>query len=72
MTKEAKKPIVIITGADGKIGTAKAHALQNSYKIVGFDQNKDTSEFPCDITSENALALAFGLFKEKYGKKLLL
>lgn len=70
MTKEVKKPIVIITGAGGSIGTAISKALQNSYKIVGFDQDKDTSEFPCDITSENAVALAFGLFKEKYGKKI--
>ncbi|MCE0724424.1 MULTISPECIES: vitamin K epoxide reductase family protein [Legionella] len=70
MVKKADKPIVIITGSSGKIGTALACALRNSYKIVGFDQDKDACEIPCDITSDISLALSFRLFKEKYGNKI--
>ncbi|HHF7367620.1 TPA: vitamin K epoxide reductase family protein [Legionella bozemanae] len=70
MAKKADKPIVIITGSSGKIGTALARALRNSYKIVGFDQDKDACEIPCDITSDASLALSFRLFKEKYGNKI--
>lgn len=70
MTKKADKPIVIITGSSGKIGTALARALCGSYKIVGFDQDKDACEIPCDITSDNSLTLSFRLFKEKYGNKI--
>ena len=70
MAKKADKPIVIITGSSGKIGTALARALRNSYKIVGFDQDKDACEIPCDITSNTSLAVSFRLFKEKYGNKI--
>ena len=70
MTKGADKPIVIITGSAGKMGTALTHALQNTYRVVGFDQNESTCEIPCNITSDNSLALAFKLVKEKYGTKI--
>ncbi|KTD12046.1 NAD dependent epimerase/dehydratase [Legionella gratiana] len=70
MAKKADKPIVIITGSSGRIGTALANALRKSYKIVGFDQDKDACEIPCDITSATSLALSFRLFKEKYGSKI--
>ncbi|QMT60826.1 vitamin K epoxide reductase family protein [Legionella sp. PC997] len=70
MAKKAEKPIVIITGSSGKIGTALARALQNSYKIVGFDQNKNACEIPCDLSSDISLSLSFRLFKKKYGSKI--
>ncbi|KTC84083.1 vitamin K epoxide reductase family protein [Legionella brunensis] len=70
MVKGANKPIVIITGSAGKIGRALTRALKNTYKVIGFDKEKDTCEIPCDITSENSVVLALKLFKEKYGSKI--
>ncbi|WED42062.1 vitamin K epoxide reductase family protein [Legionella cardiaca] len=68
MAKRVSKPVVIITGAAGKIGMALTRALRNTYKVIGFDI--DNCEIPCDITSANSVALAFKLFKEKYGSKI--
>jgi len=70
MGKGDDKPIVIIIGSAGKIGTALNRTLRNSYKVVGFDREEGTCDIPCDITSGNSVALAFKFFKEKYGTKI--
>jgi nucleoside-diphosphate-sugar epimerase len=43
---EARKPIVLITGAAGNIGRSLAATLEDAYAIVGLDQKGRKADFP--------------------------
>jgi nucleoside-diphosphate-sugar epimerase len=66
------KPVVLITGSQGRIGCAIAAALGERYTIVGFEL--DCGEAPdciaADITSDTALAAACGELKARYGDRI--
>lgn len=68
-----EKPIILITGAAGNIGTALATALQPDYRVVGLDT--DTDSDACDIvavdlTDSAAVELSLSRFREQYGDKI--
>lgn len=68
-----EKPIILITGAAGNIGTALATALQPDYRVVGLDT--DTDSDVCDIvavdlTDSAAVELSLSRFREQYGDKI--
>ena len=64
------KPIVLITGAAGNIGTALAAALKGDYRIVGMDREGLKAEFPLiaiDLTSTRSVTRAFATFRKQFG-----
>lgn len=65
-----KKPLIVITGASGNIGSALCSALNKSYEIVGLDvrpcKMADTY-FACDLTTEDSVKLAFYKIRQQYG-----
>lgn len=69
----ADKPIVVITGASGAIGTALSKALSSDYTVVGLDRSEsktadDTIIF--DLTSDESVENAFKTFRERYGNRI--
>lgn len=65
------KPIVLITGSEGRIGSAISAKLADAYTIVGFErQCKGESCISVDITSEQGLAKACDALRARYGDRL--
>jgi nucleoside-diphosphate-sugar epimerase/uncharacterized membrane protein len=66
------RPIVLITGAGGNVGTALAAVLRRDYRVVGMDRERDDepgniSIIPVDLTSDEKVAAAFGELRQRYG-----
>jgi nucleoside-diphosphate-sugar epimerase len=73
MTTELRKPVVLITGAAGDIGSALADALVESYTVVGLDRPGTRASIPlvaADLTSDESVANAFAQLRERYGPRL--
>jgi len=67
------KPIVLITGVAGDIGSALNAALSPSYRVIGLDLKGKTADcdlFPVDLSSADSVALALRDFRDKYGDKI--
>lgn len=70
MAKAKKKPIILITGSAGKIGTALRTSLKTDYQVVGFDMEGTDCDIPIDLTSDPSVTLAFKRLKEQYGSEI--
>jgi nucleoside-diphosphate-sugar epimerase len=71
MTDE--KPVVLITGSEGRIGRAITDALGNDFTVVGFEQACPPTAANCievDLTSDEALAAACRRLRERYGARI--
>ncbi|MEZ0237263.1 MAG: NAD-dependent epimerase/dehydratase family protein [Methylophilaceae bacterium] len=67
----AKNPIVLITGAEGRIGSAIAAALEDIYTVVGFERKcRGSNCINADITSDEALAQGCNEFRARYGNQI--
>ncbi|WP_420561663.1 vitamin K epoxide reductase family protein [Tepidicaulis sp.] len=67
------KPVVLITGAAGDVGTALAETLSKDYEPVGIDLDCAGAAyacFECDITDEKSLKSALKKVEERFGTKL--
>lgn len=65
------RPVVLITGSEGRIGRAISAALADAYTVVGFErQCKGPNCIEADITSAQALASACGALRARYGKRI--
>ncbi|SOD40150.1 Nucleoside-diphosphate-sugar epimerase [Nitrosovibrio sp. Nv4] len=68
----AEKPVVLITGSEGRIGKGIAAALGEDYTTVGFEQKCD-SGLNCitvDISSDEAMATACEQLRQRYGQRI--
>ncbi len=67
------KPIVLITGVSGRIGTKIAERLSPQYEIVGLDLIPLPESIPgvnyikTDLSSDESMRLVFSKIKEQYG-----
>lgn len=72
LSKETK-PVVLITGALGTVGTALTAALEDRYRVIGFD-NDDCSgkehAIQCDLTSDDSMELGLRKFRDAYGDEI--
>lgn len=71
--KGQAKPLVVITGAAGKIGTALVKALETKYRVVGIDLSKKGAAcevIETDLTSRDAVTLAVKKLVERHGAKI--
>ncbi|MEX0740598.1 MAG: vitamin K epoxide reductase family protein [Pseudohongiella sp.] len=69
-SQNEKKPLVLITGAGGNIGSALTKKLKRSYQVVGLDRDAADSVLVGDLTSADSLKLAFRELGDRYGKKI--
>ena len=72
-TVPSERPLVVITGAAGSIGTALVAALRDEYALVGLDLHAD--EVPCeaisiDLTAEESVRNALRELAERHGRKI--
>lgn len=67
-----ERPIVLITGAGGRIGTAIRRALGDDFRVVSLERRCDGLPdcFPVDITSDAQMAETFARFRERYGDRI--
>lgn len=73
MPHKKSKPVILITGAAGNIGTALAKALCANYTLIGLDIHKTNAcdeSLIFDITSEQSITSALEHIKEGYGSKI--
>jgi nucleoside-diphosphate-sugar epimerase len=76
MDSAVSKPIVVITGSSGLIGSRITRVLQNRYELVGLDLNPSAGDaspvrqIECDLTDEASVARAFQKLRESYGKAI--
>ena len=77
MTSPDTRPVVLITGAAGKLGQSLANALQRDFRIAGLDRSSRDSgqpgEFPifaADFSSAPAIELALHRFKYQFGERI--
>ncbi|OGB30232.1 MAG: DNA polymerase III subunit epsilon [Burkholderiales bacterium RIFCSPLOWO2_12_FULL_61_40] len=65
------KPVVLITGAEGRLGKAIGAQLGDAYRVVGLElacQGADCIN--ADITSQESLAQACATLRTQYGNRL--
>ncbi len=66
------KPVVLITGAAGSIGSAISQALANDYQVVGLDLSCDGYAHPCrefDISDEDKVRATLDDLSGPFGRK---
>lgn len=68
------RPLVLVTGATGEIGSAVAAALADGYQVVGLDKRtKGNPAFPvieADLTSDHSLAQGIEKLRDLHGAHL--
>jgi nucleoside-diphosphate-sugar epimerase len=70
------KPVVVITGSSGLIGSKLVAAFASNYDVVGLDRDRPkemvagTDFIECDLTKDDSVAAAFGAVREKHGNRL--
>jgi nucleoside-diphosphate-sugar epimerase/uncharacterized membrane protein len=67
------KPLVLITGAAGDIGSALAEALAHDYTLVGLDRPGRPASIPIipvDLTSDESVAHAAAEFRRQHGERI--
>ena len=74
-TASKQRPVVVITGAAGNIGSAIAQVLTRDYEVVGLDMPKlaDNAPVPClgiDLTDDDSVTAALDQLRERHGAKL--
>lgn len=65
------KPVVLITGSEGRLGQAIAADLAGAYQVVGFERAcKGADCIDVDLASETALTQACSALRTRYGDHL--
>ncbi|HZW11822.1 MAG TPA: NAD-dependent epimerase/dehydratase family protein [Noviherbaspirillum sp.] len=66
-----QKPVVLITGSEGRLGRAIVAELRDAYTVVGFERKCAGEDcISTDITSDEALAKACNELRKRYGNRL--
>src|SRR5919108_574371 len=71
--KDDARPIVLITGAAGNIGTSLAEVLKDSYRIVGLDRPGSKAGFPlveADLGDDQSVAKAIAEYRDSFGDRI--
>lgn len=67
------RPLICVTGAAGKIGTALTRELRKTYFVVGFDRDpspETDAYYDMDVTSDASIELALRKATEEFGKDI--
>lgn len=76
MSLEQQRPMVLITGSSGLIGSRLAAALKETCDVVGFDRDPPGDEGPgydwiqCDLTDEASVASAVEQMAQRHGRQV--
>jgi nucleoside-diphosphate-sugar epimerase len=67
------RPLVLITGASGNLGTSIAEVLQGAYTVVGLDRSAGSDTFPileADLSSPESINAALAKLRKDHGDKI--
>src|SRR5687768_8845530 len=69
---DVRKPLVLITGSEGRIGKAIEAALGDDYTVVGFERKCDSGShcITVDISSDEDLSRACEQLRQDYGQRI--
>ena len=68
---DLQKPVVLITGSEGRLGKAIAVQLADAYEVVGFGREcKSDNCISADLTSNEALAQGCEVMRARYGNRI--
>lgn len=70
---ELEKPLVVITGCAGNLGSSVVKALQPKYRVISLDRSKSESaddSFRFDLTSADSVRGALQQIADKYGRHI--
>lgn len=76
MRSKPEKPIVVVTGSAGLIGSRVVQALAAAYEVVGLDLKRpanivaDTDFIECDLTKDESVVRALDTVHERHGGRL--
>jgi nucleoside-diphosphate-sugar epimerase len=76
MSSRPEKPIVVVTGSAGLIGTRVVKAFSAAYEVVGLDLKRPESTIPdtdfieCDLTKDESVVRALDTVRERHGDRL--
>lgn len=76
MSGPNNKPVVIVTGSSGYIGSAVVKKLAAKYRVVGFDRDvppRPPAEAECiciDVTDQSSVDAAFERIRTAYGNRI--
>lgn len=66
-----EKPVVLITGYSGRLGSVIATVLADAYTVVGFERScEEDNCIVADLGSDESLADAFAAFRARYGDRI--
>jgi nucleoside-diphosphate-sugar epimerase len=72
-TEIPRQDVVLMTGADGLLGTAIGRALAKDYRVVGLNRTCDRRDehcIPLDLTSQESVDSAFATVRERCGSRI--
>ncbi|WP_437855917.1 NAD-dependent epimerase/dehydratase family protein [Sorangium sp. So ce363] len=73
---EAEKPVVLVTGSSGLIGSKIVEALASDYAVLGMDRKKPVHTPPgtelleCDLTDRASVQQSVSAMRGRAGGKL--
>jgi nucleoside-diphosphate-sugar epimerase len=73
---QAERPLVVVTGASGLIGSNTVRALAPAYRVVGLDRVPPKGRqlpmhfIECNVGEDASVERAFAEFREAYGTRL--
>jgi nucleoside-diphosphate-sugar epimerase/uncharacterized membrane protein len=76
MTEDPDKPVIIVTGSSGYIGSAIVKWLASRYRVIGFDRDvapHPPAEAECvciDVTDQTSIDAAFARVRTAYGDRI--
>ena len=76
MKSESEKPIILVTGSAGLIGTRVVKAFSSNFEVVGLDLKRPekivsgTDFIECDLTKNESVIRALDTVREKHGERL--
>lgn len=76
MTAKSEKPMILVTGSAGLIGTRTLEALSSNYSVVGMDVKRPekivagTGFVECDLTKDESVVQALDTVRDTYGERL--
>src|SRR5688572_25287054 len=76
METKTGKPIVLVTGSAGLIGTRVVKALSSNFEVVGLDLKRPektvagTDFIECDLTKDESVVRSLDKVREKHGDRL--
>lgn len=68
-----ERPIVLITGAAGGVGSALAEAFGDEYTVIGMDQPDKQGDMPLigvDLSKDESVRNAFEAFAREHGRQI--